>query len=61
MSEAAGWKEYLLSIGCFLVLFLMYARFSNLKNKALALVMKIVGFSLAAAFLYGTRLKMDLI
>lgn len=57
MSEAAGWKEYLLSIGCFFVLFLMYARFSNLKNKALALSMKIIGFVLAAVFLYAYPFK----
>lgn len=51
MSGTAGWKEHLLSIGCFFVLFLMYARFSNLNNKALALSIKIIGFVLAAAFL----------
>lgn len=52
MSGTPGWKEHLLSIGCFFVLFMMYARFSNLKNKALALGIKIVGFALAATFLY---------
>jgi len=51
MSGTPGWKEQLLSIGCFLVLFMMYARFSKLKNPMLALAIKIVGFALAAAFL----------
>ncbi|WEK18059.1 MAG: DUF5009 domain-containing protein [Candidatus Pedobacter colombiensis] len=51
MSGTAGWKEHLLSIGCFFVLFLMYARFNNLKNKAISSGIKIVGFALAATFL----------
>lgn len=51
MSETPGWKEQLLSIGCFLVLFLMYVRFSKLKNPMTGQGIKLAGFALAAAFL----------
>lgn len=51
MSGTPGWKEYFLSIGCFFVLFLMYARFSGLKNIKMAVTVKIIGFALAGAFL----------
>lgn len=57
MSATAGWKEYLLSIGCFFALFLMYGSFSQLKSKAFAWGIKIAGFALAAAFLYGYPFK----
>lgn len=53
MSATAGWKEYLLSIGCFFVLFLMYGSFNQLKSKAFAWGIKVAGFALAATFLYG--------
>lgn len=51
MSGTPGWKEHLFSISCFFVLFLMYARFSKLKNPMIALGIKLAGFALAAAFL----------
>lgn len=51
MSGTPGWLEHLLSIACFFVLFLMYARFNKLKNTTIALSIKVVGFALAAGFL----------
>lgn len=51
MSGNPDWTTHLLSIGCFLLLFLMYARFSKLTNKPIGLALKIVGFVLAAIFL----------
>lgn len=51
MSGTAGWKEYLLSIACFLILFLLFARFKELKAKY-AWAVKLIGFSLAFIFLY---------
>jgi predicted acyltransferase len=51
MSGTPGWKEHFLSIGCFFVLFMMYTHFSKLKNPTIALVIKLTGFALAAAFL----------
>jgi predicted acyltransferase len=57
LSATAGWKEYLLSIACFFVLFLMYGSFNQLKSKTFAWGIKIAGFALAAAFLYGYPFK----
>jgi predicted acyltransferase len=51
MSGNPDWKAHLLSIGCFLVLFLMYTRFSGIKKKLVSLTIKITGFVLAAIFL----------
>lgn len=51
MSGTPDWKTQLLSIACFLVLFLMYARFERIQNKMLALGIKVTGFVLAIAFL----------
>lgn len=50
MSGTPGWQEYLLSIACFFVLFLMYAHFNKLENKMIATGIKVVGFALVAAF-----------
>lgn len=51
MSENAGWQQYLLSIGCFLLLFLMYARLPELTARISYLIIKVLSFSLAAVFL----------
>jgi predicted acyltransferase len=51
MSAAAGWQAHLISIACFLLLFLMYARLPGSTGKIPALVIKMVSFCLAAAFL----------
>ncbi|WP_199233748.1 DUF5009 domain-containing protein [Pedobacter sp. HMWF019] len=57
MSENPDWKVQLLSIGCFLVLFLMYTRFSGIKNNLVSLTVKITGFILAALFLWSYPFK----
>lgn len=51
MSGSPGFKEHLLSVGCFFVLFLMYAQFPGLQNKTVALTIKVIGFAMAVAFL----------
>lgn len=43
--------EHLLSIGCFIVLFLIYTQGKGLVSKRVELIAKIAGFSLAALFL----------
>ncbi|MNL17476.1 hypothetical protein D3C87_1385710 [compost metagenome] len=57
MSGTPGWQEQLLSITCFFVLFLMYAHFNKLENKIVATSIKVVGFALAAAFLFWYPFK----
>lgn len=51
ISTEPGLREYLLSIGCFLTLFLMYSRFNNVANQKLATGLKVLGYILAAVFL----------
>lgn len=52
MDAEPQWKTQLLSVACFFLLFLMYAHFSKLNNKAVATGIKIAGFGLAGLFLY---------
>lgn len=51
MSGSVGWQQHLLSIACFLLLFLMYARLPESTGKVPSLIIKVLSFSLAAAFL----------
>lgn len=57
MENEPVWKTQLLSVGCFFLLFLMYAHFSKLQHKGIATGIKVTGFGLAALFLYTYPFK----
>lgn len=52
MSKQAGLTEYLLSIACFLLLFLIYTGWENFVSKTLAMALKAIGLVLAVLFMY---------
>jgi len=51
MSDAPSSTEHLISIGCFVVLFLIYGQFKGILNVQTERVLKVLGWLLALAFL----------
>lgn len=52
ISKTPGVPEYLLSIGCFVLLFFMYVQWKGGNHKKLLSCVKVLAFLLAGAFLY---------
>lgn len=51
MSVSPSWKEYALSIGCFIILFLIYTRWESIWSSKRSMVLKGMGWVLALSFL----------